>query len=352
MRRAVSRYLKPKGTNTNPRKKDVPVSAFWSEAALMTTSGLMVAAVAVPVGLLARAARPRGEPLLPRWKPWRVPWNGGEVLFAFLVVSYVVPVFAFFLVPEKSNDSRTLRALWAAVLALPLQLGLLWVVARSLYPTWKREFIGRGSFAGKVSLAVLAWLALTPTVLVFNGAVNLLSEMLGVTPDKHPLTKLAESPALEQVLFVLRACVVAPIMEEVLFRGLLLSWCVGRIKVPGAGVAPVTGARPWFVMAFVIVLAIFIGEKRPEPVIFAVLLAVGLGVLWPFTRIGTRRARAVYATAALFAVVHSNVWPSPVALFAFGLGLGWLAVRTNGILVPVIVHSLFNAVSAVAVLRS
>ena len=31
--------------------------------------------------------------------------------------------------------------------------------------------------------------------------------------------------------------------------------------------------------------------------------------------------------------------------------LGWLAVRTNGVLVPVVVHGLFNAVSVVYVLR-
>jgi membrane protease YdiL (CAAX protease family) len=81
------------------------------------------------------------------------------------------------------------------------------------------------------------------------------------------------------------------------------------------------------------------------------VLAVGFAVLWRFHRTGARRARAVYATAALFAVVHSSVWPNPVPLFVLGLALGWLAVRTNGVLVPVIVHGLFNAVSVAFVLR-
>src|SRR5207302_1855546 len=103
---------------------------------------------------------------------------------------------------------------------------------------------------------------------------------------------------------------------------------------------------------FAVVLTALQTEWRTGPVAFAGVLALGLGVLWRFTRTGARRARAVYATAALFAVVHSGVWPSPVPLFVLGLGLGWLAVRTNGILVPVIVHGLFNAVSATFVLRS
>jgi CNT family concentrative nucleoside transporter len=48
----------------------------------------------------------------------------------------------------------------------------------------------------------------------------------------------------------------------------------------------------------------------------------------------------VYASAALFAVVHSAIWPSPIPLFLLGLGLGWLAVRTRGVLAPAIVHGL------------
>jgi membrane protease YdiL (CAAX protease family) len=83
---------------------------------------------------------------------------------------------------------------------------------------------------------------------------------------------------------------------------------------------------------------------------FAAVLAVGLAAVWRFVRAGARRTRAVYATAALFALVHST-WPNPIPLFVLGLGLGWLAVRTNGVLVPILVHGLFNAVSAVFLLR-
>jgi membrane protease YdiL (CAAX protease family) len=92
-------------------------------------------------------------------------------------------------------------------------------------------------------------------------------------------------------------------------------------------------------------------SKSLAALVFTALLAVGLGVVWRFTRTGARRVRAVYATAALFAMMHASVWPNPVPLFLLALALGWLAVRTNGILVPAIVHGLFNAVSGVMVLR-
>lgn len=346
----------------------------WSEAALMLTSGLLVAAVAVPVGLLARALRPRGEPLLPTWKPWPVPWGGFEVTIAFLVGSFVLPQVmsellaagGFFqhvygpdfpaprapdVAPERLKEAATLRVMWAGLFALPLTLGVLYAVYRLAYPKRRPSFVGRGSLAGKVSLAVLAWLALAPVVLVFHAAVNTVAFQFDVVPEQHPFTAFGSRPLHDRVLFVVQACVIAPLWEEVLFRGLLLSWCVGRMRLPGAGVSPPTAWRPWFVMLAAVALVVASGG-RAGPLAFAAVLAVGLAVLWRYTRTGARRARAVYATAALFALVHSNVWPSPIPLFALGLGLGYLAVRTNGVLVPAVVHALFNAVSVAFVLRA
>jgi hypothetical protein len=336
---------------------------FWTEAAQMATAGLLVAMVAVPVGLLARALRPQGEPLLPRWKPWRVPWNGIEVLVAFFVVARFLPTLLFLTldragyyhaiygadfppIDAKDEEANTLRLLWASAFALPPQLLLLWAAIRARYPNWAPALIGRGSFAGKVWLAVVAWLVLAPVVLIFNGAVNEVSKAFGTPPEAHPLTKLVNRPALDQALFIVEACIGAPMREEMLVRGLLLAWCVGRIG--SAGVAPISAARPWFVMAVAVMIAVTNGNRAA--IAFAASLAVGLGLLWRFKHTGARRARAVYATAAFFALLHPT-WPNPVPLFVLGLGLGWLAVRTNGVLVPVLVHGLFNTVSAVSLLR-
>jgi membrane protease YdiL (CAAX protease family) len=87
-------------------------------------------------------------------------------------------------------------------------------------------------------------------------------------------------------------------------------------------------------------------------VLFAVALAVGYAVLARVFRRKARTVGAVYASAAVFAVAHSAAWPDPVALFVLALGLGYLAVRTRGVLVPAVVHGLFNAVSALFVLTS
>jgi len=49
----------------------------------------------------------------------------------------------------------------------------------------------------------------------------------------------------------------------------------------------------------------------------------------------------------VFAVLHSQVWPTPIPLFFLGIGLGYLAYRTQSLLPGIIVHGLFNTVTCV-----
>jgi membrane protease YdiL (CAAX protease family) len=344
----------------------------------MTSAGLLVALVALPIGLLAWSARPAGEPLLPRWKPWRVPWSEWEVVFGFVVVVFVLPMLVFAALesggfyralygagfptprapdadPEELKLANTLRALWANTLALPMQLGFLAAAVRVFHPNWPPAIVGRGSTAGKVLLAVLAWLVLAPVVLSVNATVNDLAERFGAPPEEHPLTKLAGRPVLDQVLFIVEACVGAPLREELLIRGVVLAWCLGRTGFFGTGTVSPPALRAWVVMGAAVLFAV--RSEHRAALGFAALLAVGLVVLGWVTQYSARRTRptyarvrAVYATAAFFALMHST-WPNPISLFVLGLGLGWLAVRTNGVLVPVLVHGLFNAVSVVYLMR-
>jgi membrane protease YdiL (CAAX protease family) len=301
----------------------------------------------VPVGLVAwRIARRHGEPLLPPGKPWRVPWGGFEVFFAFLVVHGVVPIVLV--------DSG-MKPLAAGVVALPIQLGLLVLAARLLYPAW--HLFRRGGYAGRVALAVVTWATLTPPVLVFYAAVLQLFTVFHWQPDEHPLTQTGVGAPGEQVLFLLQACVAAPLIEEILFRGVLLPWTIGSRERNVGRPQPlplVRGRiRPWLVMAFAVSYAVMttVVRGKGDPAVFGANLAVGFAVIWLGVRRGKRHVRGVYASAAFFAVVHSAIWPSPLPLFLLGLGLGWLAVRTRGVLAPAVVHGLFNAVSAVFVLR-
>src|SRR5205807_5797494 len=51
-----------------------------------------------------------------------------------------------------------------------------------------------------------------------------------------------------------------------------------------------------------------------------------------------RAAQTIYGIAVLFAAVHP--WPTPIPLFFLGLGLGYLAFRTQSLVTPTVLHGL------------
>ena len=63
-------------------------------------------------------------------------------------------------------------------------------------------------------------------------------------PEQHPLTTLANRPVLDHVLFVFEVCVGAPLREEILIRGLMLAWCIGRIRAREANTDLAPRTRP------------------------------------------------------------------------------------------------------------
>lgn len=321
----------------------------WTDAVRMITAGTTVAVVVLPFAVLSWRSLRMCEPILPTWKPWRVPWSGFEVFLAFVVAGIAIPM-AFAQLP--------LPPLARSLISLPLQLGFLAIAARQFYPAWNplrpEPVQPSGNRAAGVVLAILAWAVLTPFVLSFHAVVLQLQAAIDGERGQHPLEQFRSEGIWDTVLFLAQAAFVAPLIEEILFRGILLPWIGGgRDRTPGNSIIPAVvpvGARPWLVVALSALYAASTG-KLP-PLAFAGVLAVGLVVV----RVAVRRSKwrtagAVYSSAAFFGVIHSAVWPSPIPLFVLGLGLGWLAMRTRGVLVPTIVHGLFNAVSAVYVLR-
>jgi membrane protease YdiL (CAAX protease family) len=94
------------------------------------------------------------------------------------------------------------------------------------------------------------------------------------------------------------------------------------------------------------------GEHRTEAVAFVGLLGMTqYGIqrygkrVW--RKLPKRTTLAVWSSAALFAAAHSVVWPSPVALFVLGLGLGYLTARTRSWAASAVCHILFNTTSFV-----
>ena len=332
---------------------------LWTEAARMTGCGLLIAAGAVPVGLTAWfLARRAGHSLLPRPRCWPVPWTGFEliVLFPFTAAAptgLVDPLLAAggFYQAVYGADAlektwSPMRPLWSAAVFAPLWIGFLCLLVRIAYPKWKPA---RTPVTANIAGAVGSWLVIHPVVGLVHFAVTAIFLSLDWPPDSHPLEQSFREgrPPIDRILFAVQVAIATPWLEEALFRGALLPWLLGKRHRPALLMLIATG------LAFALSVQQVEGRYslRLGPALFAAALLAGGALLRVAVRHHRRTVGAIYASAAFFAIVHSTVWPTPIPLFVLGLGLGWLAVRTRGILASTIVHGLFNAVSVLFVLR-
>jgi membrane protease YdiL (CAAX protease family) len=138
--------------------------------------------------------------------------------------------------------------------------------------------------------AIIGYLAVLPVCIALVVLFTYLFELYNLTPQTHPVLKYmhAFSPSW-RVLAVIEAVVLAPLAEEMFFRGIVQSF---------------------FRRAF----------HSPR---LAILLA-----------------------SAIFAVVHHGSEPQALpSLFALALVLGYNYERTGRLISPILIHAIFNAVS-------
>lgn len=334
--------------------------------------------------------------LLPRVRRWllppqrrrAVPWGGFEVLAALLLVFFFwplvvglvvngsgfygllydpvppeylaaftaapqagfpanLPLPGLFLCNEMSQSLPLRRLVWQAMFAFPFCFASVVLLLR--FVSGARPYqLGLTTYrAGRnVLLAIPVWALLTPVAyLVLLGVQVLCLWVLEVPPDVHALARLAGqrlSPVEWGAIF-LTAVVGAPLVEELVFRGVLQPFVMSRSWGSAAAVG----------IALVMAVLERVGKpgtllQQQLPLLFVALMVPGyLALNWVSS---LPVGRSIYATALLFAACHSSVWPSPVPLFLLGLGLGYLAYRTQSLVASVVVHALFNGVAFVVML--
>jgi membrane protease YdiL (CAAX protease family) len=175
--------------------------------------------------------------------------------------------------------------------------------ASLLYVWWRSRVRGSGSLAADVGLIIHGkdWWGV-PVGMVLQVAIALLTAPLVVLlfPDGPPeqgVSSVAASSEtlLEQLIVVAAVAVAAPIVEEVVFRGVLLS-----------------------------------------------VLRRHMGAAW-----------SVVVSAAVFAAVHL-VDPNAIAvvpgLFLLGIALGWAALRRGDLSLAIALHSGINLLAAISLL--
>jgi membrane protease YdiL (CAAX protease family) len=242
---------------------------------------------------------------------------------------------------ENSNRGMVLATPLASIL-----LAVAFIAVR--HQLWCRDgsIFTRRQIRPSITLGVVIWFAIVPCVFGVHFATHYIALQAGYPPDKHPLSILGAGDSVaQQVIFGLAVCLFTPIAEEVLFRGLLVGWAAGRLY------------RPYLLLLTALMLALLVAlspQPTLAPACFMMILLCGwamMSFVRRYCRYPIRTWGSIYSTAAVFAAVHSSVWPTPIPLFVLGLGLGYVAARTRGILAPIILHGLFNAISFTMLLR-
>jgi membrane protease YdiL (CAAX protease family) len=336
---------------------------------------------------------PRGERrllTLPRWRP--APWGGGDVLVASLMM-ILVPM-AMYSVLEYSGFFRLLygppanpdpmkwrKDLWAQALAAPFE------VAAILHWFWSFRRMGpaglgltRKGAAQSAVAGYLLWLVVWPTAMVLFKVLTLF-----MPEQPHRLEQVIRQPvhAAEPVMAVFLAVVAAAATEELVFRGVIFRWQLGRSLDVQLGVGVMSllvagfwggnqlGTINWPPVLFILAMFpgyLFIpylcrrsrtGKSAPpkENTVAAELAPwperLSAGLAGFVHRASDKRVNAllaIYGNGLLFAAVHSTVWPTPIPLFLLGIGLAWIVYRTQNLFSSLVTHALFNAISYLYIL--
>ena len=182
-------------------------------------------------------------------------------------------------------------------------------------------------------------------------------------PPEHDLLKaMKTTPPVVQALGIAAAVLIAPVVEEFVFRGLLqtsltellvrfgrprafvpaLPPIAGGFEVVGVQVPPNPGAATGITAGGV--------ELPPVPITVAGrTYSLGYETPAPVTPESTRRRRyprawiGILATSVLFGLVHP-MWMFPI-IFFLSLCLGYSYERTGNLWTSIGLHALFNATS-------
>ena len=311
----------------------------------------------------------RREPLLPWPRRYRfVPWTGPEVamvLFVYIgiqaLASSLVSLFGFSRHDAKM-ETWTLGEMQAlttsSIIAVPGVVLACLALMREFSRTKPRHLgLSRWRWQSSLLLGYLLFLIVTPLVLGVNYVADFWVRSWGQPSTPHPLTKLGgpDGGLLSWMLLIIQAVVAAPLVEEFIFRGVMLPWLSER---RWGGWVAMAGA---IAIGFAVIpLELLMSVKTTGRAAFIagiapLAFALGVSLLGIALTAGPHdrelpARRAIVGTSILFAMTHYSVWPSPIPLVVLGLALGWAAHRTRSLIAPIAMHALFNAVPVLTLL--
>lgn len=393
------------------------MSYWWNGIAYGIVAGTALVTL-VGLRVFVPALRKRWFPL-PRLRPGT--WTGNDVFLAcciyvgfqhlILALLFCLGFFTPLIGPAPDTDAPRpeqmvygMRSLSiSSPIMLTVILGMLFAVMFARSGSRPHHYgLSWARWPANLGLGIVAFVLTWPLIIgVFALSV------LVYPPRPDPVVALGalNPPLWEWVLLAFQTTVMAPVLEEIVCRGILQGW-LRR--------ASLTGHLTFLSMTLFVTLYLhaddlvkYDAEKEEYtfelgPPAFIGLLAGGYGyALYRLTRqfalsqmeiqqwqplpsapplgatvsMPEERARelrvqarqadeerkrrwaeanarlAIFGSAMLFAAMHP-VWPAPVALFLMGLVLGWLYQRTQSLVGTIAFHALFNLTAFIALYGS
>lgn len=255
-----------------------------------------------------------------------------------IACSLVLPYASILMGPVNGDLADMRISAFARILALPLFLPIA-ALARTMMPP--------GDWKPTVWRSLALVLLVLPLVTVGSyGLMALFQIVAANSGEEHPLTQLFRTGRTLDILIVVAlVLVIAPVTEEVLFRGFFHAW------ITSARLGPLVG----WCMACALVACYMFSSKHHSvsgingPSSFAVIIqiagylligAVSILVAGRFSH----HASAGVAGAMVFSAVHAFAWPSPAGLLPLACGLAWLREMTGRLWPCMLVHAIFNGV--------
>ncbi|MCX8156843.1 MAG: CPBP family intramembrane metalloprotease [Verrucomicrobiae bacterium] len=222
-----------------------------------------------------------------RWQPETVPYLVVGMFFSLCLGYVVVAVINSWFQESTQNFQRLLTLAGNLVFVHGALLAMLTVFLRVNRMTWSEAFGWRhGPALRVVGLSCLTTLLVLPATWMLSKFSGLWIERLGGRPESQLAVQYIQQqpPGLELASLAVMTILVAPVVEEALFRG----------------------------------------------------------ILYPTVKQAGYPRAALFGTSLLFALYHSNLM-TMAPLFVLALALVAVYEATDNLWAPILVHALFNA---------
>lgn len=208
------------------------------------------------------------------------------------------------------------------------------------------------SWPRQVGVGVAAALLTTPAVY----AIQTLAARYWEVNDHDVQKMMAENLSPGVAAFALVSTVLlAPLVEEFLFRGVFLGWLTRIFSEP----SPVTRSSP------VVDGKSMSAELEPgtgcglgpssNPTGSESGTGESAGSAGPeadLSRPNVVSPQAIIGTSLLFAGLHAPQWPAPVGIFFLSVVIGVVYQRTGSLVTAIVMHAVFNACGTLLLLQS